>query len=325
MIYGQDHTVECFEQYRQAILEVEKPFNGLPHVMVLLVKSLISLANPYTGIIEDISYSQLAESLKVNPAANRKNTGVPTKQSVRNYIHSIQNECGQYFKVITEGRSLKFLFTQLPLILKKVTDNTDCATHSNISKSALDVDAASTYVKDFNIQINTETNTKSPNEELYINNKTNNNTHSSASTASKQPIAPDFYPNAQTLSRALASGYGFAEDPKLIQEFIDKNTAWGSTFADFNPIYLTFLARHAERLQVSTLSKPHTRSSNSERTSSKVNSYDSALDEVRRNNAEACTPSESNLFPRPKVIWSEPTTCVMGLGRVNEDLWATVC
>ena len=301
------------------------PFHGLPHTNLILLKFLITKANYKTGRVDIITYNELCKQLTVNPQSGRKASGTPSKQAVRNFIKTIATECPEHFRVISEGKSLKFIFPQLPKILQSAFDNTEHDTDHDTSKSGSNTVSACTLGNKVNIQLNTEVNTKSPNEELYINNKTNNKTQSSASTASKQPIAPDFYPNAQTLSRALASGYGFAEDPKLIQEFIDKNTAWGSTFADFNPIYLTFLARHAERLQVSTLSKPHTRSSNSERTSSKVNSYDSALDEVRRNNAEACTPSESNLFPRPKVIWSEPTTCVMGLGRVNEDLWATVC
>ncbi|MGL6029434.1 MAG: hypothetical protein ACRC0B_02905, partial [Legionella sp.] len=136
---------------------------------------------------------------------------------------------------------------------------------------------------------------------------------------------PNFYPNEQTISRAIAAGHHNATDRSMIQEFIDKNTAWGSTFADFNPIYLAFLAKHVEREQKKLASNSHTRNSNSERTSSKVNSYDSAMDEVRKYNQNACIPSEHELFPKHENIWFEPSTCVMGLDGTHQNLRTTFC
>ena len=101
----------------------------------------------------------------------------------------------------------------------------------------------------------------------------------------------DFYPSQEIIARAIAAGHNNATDADIIQEFIDKNTAWGSTFADFNPIYLSFLAKHAERQQQeSIISNLKTRSKDNERASPKTNSYDAALEEVRKNNQNACQP-----------------------------------
>ena len=139
----------------------------------------------------------------------------------------------------------------------------------------------------------------------------------------QKPIPQNFYPSQEIIARAIASGHNNATDPDIIQEFIDKNTAWGSTFADFNPIYLSFLAKHAERKQQeSVIANTQTRSKNNERASFKVNSYDAALEEVRRNNQNACTPTEDEFFKASQVIDAKlkHTAHLMALGGTHKDI-----
>ena len=313
-----------FEKYKQGQIDLEKPFRGLPYALVLLARSLITLADPSTGIVSNISYQELAQILTVNPVPGRKDSGTPTKQTIRNWINSIERECGEYFKVISEGQTLKFLFPELPKILSTIFENREVNTvdnptniHENIDENVV-----------FDDEVNTEVNT--PNlsvKKLFINinNNTNNNNlgEEIGNKNLKQPISPNFYPSQKTIDRAIASGYGFATDSNIIQEFIDKNTAWGSTFADFNPIYLSFLAKHAERKQQEPMiSNTQTRSTNNERASPKVNSYDAALETVARFNQNDCKPSTEELFPTSKVISAELEyrPCVLALDGTHQNL-----
>ena len=314
--------------YNKGRKEIESQFSGLPYAQTKIVYSLITIADPITGIVNDISYHELAKILTVAPSSGRKNSGVPSKQTIRNYIKSIERECGEYFRVISEGQTLKFLFPELPKIFSKVFESREVNTQDNPVNIYENIAEKVVFDDEVNIELNTEVNT--PNlsvKKLFINinNNTNNNNlgEEIGSKNLKQPISPNFYPTQKTIDRAIASGYSFVTDTIIIQEFIDKNTAWGSTFADFNPIYLSFLAKHAERKQQeSVISNTQTRSKNNERASPKVNSYDAALETVTRFNQNACKPSTEELFPTSKVISAEfeYRPCVMALDGTHQNL-----
>lgn len=303
--------LQAIVNYNKEKSRIESFFIGLPDGPSSLIKSLITLADPVTGIVSDNSYQDLANLLTIHPAPGRKNSGTPSRQTIRNYIKSIENECGEYFKVISEGQTLKFLFPELPKILSKIFENREVNTVANLANIHENIDENVVFDDEVNIELNTEVNTPNPSVKklfININNNTNNNNlgEEIGNKNLKQPISPNFYPNPKTIARAIASGYSFATDINIIQEFIDKNTAWGSTFADFNPIYLSFLAKHAERnQQESVISNTQTRSKNNERASPKVNSYEAALETVARFNQNACKPSAEELFPTAKVINAE--------------------
>lgn len=297
-------SVKCFNKAR---IEIERPFLGLPYGPLLLIKSLINLADPGTGIVNNISYLELTKLIEINPAPGRKESGTPTKQTIRNYIKAIERECGDCFKVISEGQSLKLLFPELPTIFSKFFENREVNTETNTRMALENTWVKAFFDEDVDTDLNTEVNT--PNEsikKLFINiNNNNNNTSESLLGAknNKQPIAADFYPNQETISRAIASGYSFATNPEIIQEFIDKNTAWGSTYADFNPIYLCFLAKYTQ-FQQSKQSVQHVkiRNINNERTFTKNNSYEAAMERVRQDNQDAIEPTAQELFPVSKTI-----------------------
>ncbi|HAT1865063.1 TPA: hypothetical protein I9284_003160 [Legionella pneumophila] len=302
------NKLQSVEYFNKARIEIERPFIGFPYGPLLLIKSLINLADPATGIVYNVSYLDLAKLIEINPAPGRKESGTPTKQTIRNYIKSIERECGNYFKVISEGQSLKFLFPEIPKVFNKLFENKEVNTEVNGNIPLENTGEKAVFEERVNTEVNTELNT--PNNAvkklfININNNNNNNTpdHWPLAKNNKQPIAADFYPNEATISRAIASGYPFATNPAIIQEFIDKNTAWGSTYADFNPIYLCFLAKYTHFQQSKqTEQNVKIRNITNERTSPKNNSYEAAMERVRQDNADAIEPTTQELFPDHKPI-----------------------
>lgn len=65
------------DRYNKYIIEVEKAFIGQPYASLLIIKSLITLADTSNGIVNNISYNELAKLLTINPAPGRKNSGTP--------------------------------------------------------------------------------------------------------------------------------------------------------------------------------------------------------------------------------------------------------
>lgn len=318
------------EQYNKAIIEIESPFINISYAQALLAKSLITRADPTTGVVSDISYQDLANLLTINPAPGRKNSGTPTKQTIRNYIKSIERECGEYFKVISEGQNLQFLFPELPKVFSKILENREVNTLVNSSDSHENTEEIRVFDPEVNLHLNTDVNP--PNSvvrKLYFNKNINNNNNTVKMIGSKnlkQPISPNFYPSPDTIARAVASGYSFAADANIIEEFIDKNTAWGSEFADFNPVYLCFLVKHAERKQQKSSAPNNLTRSARERTSIKNNSFEAAMEQVKRDNPDAIAPSTQDLFPASKVIYSEleHATHLVAMDRANTNLRAAI-
>lgn len=228
------------KEYNRARQLIESRFQGIPHTHSTLIKSLISLADPLTGIVSNISYCDLGKILTVSSAPGRKNTGTPTKQTIRNYIKSIERDCGEHFKVISEGQFLKFFFPDVPKVFSKVFENREVNTVQQTTASLENTEQESDFNEELNIELNTEDNTpKGSVKNIFIYKNINNNNNNTE----KKSIADDFRPNAQTIERANALGFPNANDPKEIQDFIAYNQANGSKWADFNPIYLRWLAQ----------------------------------------------------------------------------------
>ena len=321
-------------KYNKARLLIESRFKGLPHSHSSLIKSIISLADPSTGIVKDICWGELSLILVITPAPGRKNAGTPSKQTIRNYIKSIVRECGDYFKVISEGQSLQFLFPEIPKIFNKLVENREVNTEVDCSTNHENTEENIVFYCEVNTELNIEVNTpQHAVKKLFININNNNNNNTAeklmGTKTTKQPIAADFHPTPETLSRAIASGYHFAAEAHIIQEFIDKNTAWGSAYADFNPIYLCFLAQYAHFQQAKQMEPNGTiRSITHERTPHKNNSYDAAMERVRLDNADAIEPSTStnDLFQAPQIIGGaiEHATPFVALGGIDQAVWPTV-
>lgn len=227
-------------EYRNAIREIESPFKGLPYGSLILIKELISLADPKTGIVTNISYNELAVLLAIKPSPGRKNSGAPTKQTIRNHIKSLEKEFYEFFKVISDGQKLQFLFPEVPRIIGELIKSNELNTESKLEEFIENKEENDFSYKHADTEVNIELNTPTNAVKNIINNINNNNNN-------KQSISENFTPNTETIARAEALGYSNASDVSEIQAFIDYNKATGSQFVDFNPIYLRWLAKSIER------------------------------------------------------------------------------
>ena len=289
-----------------ARINLEGAFKGLPHAHALLVQVLISRADPNTGCVDNITYRDLSELLAVTPAPGRKDSGTPKKQTVRNYLSSIEKQCGNDFKVLSDHQKLRIVFTSMPGIYAEV--NTGCIRDLSTNSScespylqgfkAIDED----FSQEDNTQGNTEVNTQ-VNTEVNIlgraikNNNINNKniiTTTQQQCFQKKIISKNFYPSAETIAKSLERGYDNVCDASTIDDFINKNIAWGSQFADFNPVYLLFLARHRERqTSTSPCNFEARRRATHERASHKKTSFEQLLAAVQQANANAIAPSDA--------------------------------
>ena len=249
------------KNYNQARLELESRFDGLPHTHTTLIKSLISRADPITGLVEGLNYRDLADILKVDHAPGRKGCGTPQKQTIRSYLRTIEDNCSDNFRLISFGQKIKFQFIQMPKIYTYFFDQNDLyiedESHSKPS-NLLDkyetfntVDVICNLEKSFNYpgEVDDENGAK---KVLYLNkNKLTNSTAEISLNFSspKQPISPDFYPNAETIAKALSRGFESVTDTAELSAFIRHNELRSTQWVDFNPVYLQWLERGAEYQQ----------------------------------------------------------------------------
>jgi len=253
------------QKYNQARKEIESRFLGLPHAHISMIGYLINRADSETGIVSDISYRELASMLSIDPAPGRRGAGTPQKQAIRSYLITIAEQCSKEFKILSQGQSLQIQFLNLPKIYnahfaqnKEITDNHVVSITEKPCETPDETvvhDACPDTVSD--TEVHTADSSGSYIKNIYITNNNNNK------TTEKSAIADDFTPNPETIARATSMGIHFAADLSEIQAFIDHNKAVGSAWADFNPIYLRWLARSAERKQLSNQPKEikHARSS----------------------------------------------------------------
>lgn len=305
-------------KYNNAIIEVGSLFLGLPNSHSSLIKTLIILADPLSGIVNNISYSDIARLLTINPAPGRKDSGTPSKQTVRNYIKSIERECGDYFKVITEGQNLKFFFPEIPKIFNQLFKTTEGNTQSHEPCSLDTTDESAVLEDELNMEVDTEANTAlSAVENIFINKNINNNNNNNPT---KKLIADDFFPNSEAIATATSLGFKTVCDAAEIADFISYNKAAGSMWADFNPIYIKWLARGKEILNnknkhAQTVSHKDTRSiqnATAQRTTKPSSSYKQSLrarvidawsSELAFNEPSQCFES------KPRVIESARIDC----------------
>ncbi|HAT9712877.1 TPA: Vir protein [Legionella pneumophila subsp. pneumophila] len=248
------NKLQAVLRFNKARLDVERPFIGFPYGPALLIKSLLNLADPATGIVDDVSYHELAKLIEINPAPGRKESGTPSKQTIRNYIKSIEKERGEYFKVVSEGQSLKFLFPQLPKIFNEIFLNTEVDTLTNSVNTQENIDENRVFDIGINTDLNIEANTHSPSvKNINIFNITNSNKQTQTAgndfSCSKKQISDDFYPNTKTIELALSMGLTKVTDFTEIQAFIKHNKKLNTQWADFNPVFITWLERDAQYMQ----------------------------------------------------------------------------
>ncbi len=317
------------DKFNTARKQIEKCFNGLPHTCTTLIKSLITSANPLTGEVNNITYNDLAELLKVDNAPGRKNSGTPSKQAIRNCIKSIERACGEYFKVISEGQNLQFLFPEIPKIFNKLFQNTEVNIDVNPENTQENTGVNAVSSRGVNTELNTEANTPSSSvKNNNIFNITNTNKQTNAAyfekLSVKKPIDAHFYPNQKTIELAHALGLTKVTDATEIQAFINHNKKQNTQWADFNPVFMTWLEREVQYTQKQ---KQHQkvqgqlRSHHNERGINQNRFIPEALERVSQQHGLSI-----------ESIWDEPAqlgethsfiegTCVTAVDETHSPLW----
>ena len=251
------------KQYNNVRIEIESRFTGLRHTHIAMISWLITRASSETGVVENITHSDLASLLTVNAAPGRKDSGTPQKQTIRSYLRTIQSQCGDHFKIISDGQSLKIQFPTLPAIYASHFESTEVYTEKNTvpyTPRTL-INTAKNASNDD--EVNTEEYTDLYTDEsahvinVYANNKqtkTNKNTQTdvvleSFSQPVKHTIADDFYPNEAIINHALNKGLTKVLDDSEIKKFISYNQTIASTRVDHSPLFLRWLERDAEHTE----------------------------------------------------------------------------
>lgn len=237
----------------------------------LIVLYLIEQAS-IEGIVENISYAELAEFLYVKPAPGRKNAGLPSKQTIRNHLKAIERDFPEHFKIISEGQKLKVQFLRFNELNRE--NDTEVNTDLNTGKNQASIGIEGRFSEQVNPEVNTVLNTEGQNsapvKNLNIINKQN-----ITNTNNKQVIAEDFYPSAETLAVAQSRGFHNANNREEIRRFIAYNQAQQTRFTDFNPLYLRWLERKQGYQQ-----RTNGKAVRTNDVRSKTNSYDNALARV---------------------------------------------
>lgn len=316
-----DCIVKEIEKYNKARIEVESPFIGSPYGPALLVKSLITLADPGTGIVKGITYQKIASIMTINPAPGRKDSGAPTKQTIRNYIKSIERECSEYFKVISEGQNLQFIFPELPKIFSKFFEDREVNTVAEATKNQCSTEQNI----GFDEKVNTEVNTPDfavKNNIINININKQTNTNPGLIFSCKKTIADNFYPDAETIEIALAKGYVNVIDVSEIAAFIHHNKTNKTQWADFNPIYIRWLERKEEYLkQQKQKVQKQLRSNCNERRIHKKTTQQSALQRVSELHGISCDSLWDSPSPGNSATDFAKGRLIEAVDETNSTVW----
>lgn len=267
-----DELIRCFK----AQLQIESYFQGLPHAHTTLIKSLIIRADPETGLVENLSCRDLAKLLAVEHAPGRKGAGIPKIETIRSYLRTIAKSCSDDFRLINQGQRIACQFINMPKIYAHFFDQKEVyGVNPDVQETKISLENPE-ELSEADIFFGDHETAEPPMEAvndspvkniniLNINNKNNKYTQLS-------PIADDFVPDQKTIADAMSLGHKDAADFSVIREFISYNQAIGSQWANYNPVYLAFLARRAERKQIKqqqtqTWRTPHATGSSSFKTS----------------------------------------------------------
>ena len=250
-------------KFNEARGEIASSFIGLPHAHQSLINSLLTRANPTTGVVENVTYGDLANILTVEAAPGRKDSGTPQKQTIRSYLRTIESQCGADFKMISDGQTLKIQFPTLPAIYASHFDYkelyTDQNTVSYTATTLINIDENAIHHREVNRKEYTEPYTDEYTPEsvggiftpayacakIKPNFKTQKQTNTRCDSFSqlKQPICRDFRPTQETIDLALSKGFVKVTSDIEIKRFVMYNLASGTLWADYNPVFLTWLER----------------------------------------------------------------------------------
>lgn len=316
-----DFPTQAFNAYKTKLA-------GLPSFCRLTMYELLEYCDYSSGIISINTLDEIAKNdFYVTPSPGRKKESI-SGDTLRNAFRTIKKICPAHFKFTTKNQRIiiempflrelyqQFYSEKQQVATEVVTDDVAVKNHASINQEACfeeelavedtgeDAAASLCSVKDIKYNI------------------TNKLTSVADSNFSKNLIQPNFQPSQETIDIALSRGLSQVTNHEEIQKFISYNQANGSLWADFNPVFLTWLERESEYRQTKQQQKYKlTRSNHDECRRTKNNSYDSLMAAVLRENSDACAPSEQ--FKARSIIEAElsheQAHCV-ALGAANEHL-----
>lgn len=311
--------MKYIQKYNIARNEIESRFTGLPHAHTRLLGLLITRADPETGLVENLSCRDLANLLAVDHAPGRKGAGIPKIEAIRSYLRTIAKSFPEDFRLINQGQRIACQFIHLPAVYAHFCAPKEVyGVNGKVSETANSIEKTEEFSeeelfwgRDDPVEPSAEAKPDAPVENIFINkniNNNNNNKNKKNTRNGRIPMAPitdDFRPTPETIAKGFASGYSFAADFDVIQDFIDKNRAWGSAYANYQPVYLQFLARRAERQKLNQQKQEQQEQTKTRRTSHATGSKSSqkrqpnAVERVKQayaNNYDFC--EETGQFHR---------------------------
>lgn len=331
--YGQGFLMnKKAAMYKKTRMEIELRFIGLSHGASSLVKSLISMADLETGLVDKITYRDLATILTVNSAPGRKDSGIPSKQTIRSYLRTIEAQCGDHFKVISEDRSLKIQFPTLPKIYETHFGSTEVYTHQGTDLYTSQLIVNNEKNSENNEEKITDKYTHSYTDEYTapinarVKIKPKNKTNKQQTNASesfvdlRKPISPDFFPSAEIIEIATQKGLIKVTSELEIRRFINYNLCQGTRWADYNYVFLNWLERDIapDSAQISSTARKNTH----ERYSTASRSFKSIIEDVRCANGDAVAPWEC--IERTSTCDDNGTGHFMVVDTTNRAVWADV-
>ncbi len=256
--------MNTIKQYNAARTEIESCFKGLPSAPSHLVGLLSTRANPITGIVENVTYRDLAILLTIFSAPGRKNSGIPNKQAIRSFLRTIETQCGEHFKIISDDQSLKIKFLTMPTIYACHFEREELNTPMIIGQYTREIliNTDQNASNDDELSIEEYTDLYPPEGEQAINAckhayakikpnfKPNNNKKQIVSELTgeiKNPIPDNFEPSQAMIDNALGLGLSKVSDPSELNKFIIFNKSTGSRWANWDYVYLNWLIRDVER------------------------------------------------------------------------------
>ncbi len=314
------------ERYHQARQEVESLFAGLPYIHNTLISLLLSKANPSTGIVENINYQELCALLAVKPAPGRKESGIPSKSTLRSVLRTIESTFGQYFKIVSEGQQLILQFIALPRIylkhdlireenpdqnseLKSCKPQTESASSPDLKCEKIDDQCTDQFGQDTQDAVCVKNN-------INLNKQKTNITNTNSWV--KQEISEHFYPSEDTIQKAQEQGLVKVTDPAEIQKFIAYNQKHQNRWEDFNDVFITWLEHGQKQAKKPTRS---VKRKNYE-CSSQSNRYELTMQAVLEANRGARSPSEINASSKESISVHGAHSVVMGSN--DSHIWTAV-
>ena len=238
-----------------ALKALKTKLAGLPSFPRLLIYELaLDYCDYASGIISINTLDEVARNFHVTPTPGRKKETI-NGDTIRNAFRTIKKAKPEYFRFTTKNQriiiDMPFLRELYQQICNETTQVAAVVTEEVVTPVTLasieeSIDPIALF---FGEDVPEDAAASSHVIEDLINKKQTTTTQTTQPFGQKLLISDDFVPNQNTIAEALARGYHFAADLNEIQAFIDYNKAQQTLWADYNPVYLRWLANAAERQQ----------------------------------------------------------------------------